>query len=84
MWWFNRREEKLNSDEFETLSKKISQLSTQLDVFEMSLRSLAGQMKKRMPKLPQEEEKSKTENDIKPSIFLSPMGEPLKDNGIFQ
>ena len=82
MWFFQKKIEKLNSDEYESLSKKIAQISTQLDIFEISLRSLSGQIKKRMPKLPQEEEKSKTKNDLNASMFLSPMGDTLK-NGVF-
>jgi len=93
-WWFKKKQldEFLTSAEFKSLEKKNVEFSSAIDILkqkmdltETNFRSIRGKLNQHILREPQEEEKvtpkeeEKTENSIKPTVFLNPNGLPISN-----
>lgn len=88
-WWFKKKklDEFLTSDEFKVLERKSVEFSTAIDILKAKMdrtetenRSLRSKINNHIFHDPDEEkktEKSETETNLKPSIFLNPNGDPI-------
>jgi len=82
-----RKNESVNSIEYEKLSKRITELvaevetiRTKFKILETNYDNLRGNFNRKLSGIKKEEkaeEDIETENNLKPSVFLSPNGSPI-------
>jgi cell division protein FtsB len=87
MWFKSIKNESLNSAEYEKLSKRITELVTEIEtlrtkfkILETNYDNLRGNFNRKLAGIKKDEKAEEiveTENNIKPSIFLSPNGTPI-------
>lgn len=86
-FWNRNNEKHLNSAEYESIAKKLVEISSRVEELENKFKilgtnydNLRGQFNRKLSGLKkeeevgQEEEKTESDKDIKPNIFLSPDG----------
>lgn len=86
-WKKNKNEDTLNSKEYESLCKKLIELSSELEDLKIKLKilttdqnNLRGNFNRKLGGLKKEEkteEATETETNLKPNVFLSPNGTPI-------
>ena len=85
--WFQKKNESLNSREYESCSKKLTELSGKIEELDTKFKilgtnydNLRGQFNRKLSGIKKEEqteEMQETETNKNPSIFLTPNGTPI-------
>lgn len=84
MWFKKNNESALNSKEYESVCKKLVEVSSKLEelqnsfkILETNYNNLRGQFNRKLSGLVEKPKEEESENNLKPSIFLNPNGLPL-------
>lgn len=84
MWFKKRNETRINSEEYESVAKKLIELSTRLEelhnkfkILETNYDNLRGNFNRKLAGIRKEEKPEESENNLKPSVFLNPNGLPI-------
>lgn len=83
MFWSKNEKIQLNSAEYESCAKKLTELSARIEELETKFKilgtnydNLRGNFNRKLSGLKKEEE-PETDNNLKPNMFLNPNGHPI-------